>query len=131
MTSIHAELLSFLDAHDGQLPEGSLAEVAASVELGPARLEAKANSAEQFVDGPVVGFFGFLRPNAERNAEKARAAAEEAAAAAAALRRAAKPGPSGAVVGGAIAVIVAAGAALLLGGDAVAPSGGEKASGAP
>ena len=99
-------------------------EVCDKADLLVERLEAKADSAERFVDGPVVGFFGFLRPNAERNAEKARAAAEEAAAAAAALRRAAKPGPSGAVVGGAIAAIVAAGAALLLGGDAVAPSGG-------
>ena len=99
-------------------------EVCDKADLLVERLEAKADSAEQFVDGPIVGFFGFLRPNAERNAEKARAAAEEAAAAAAALRRAAKPGPSGAVVGGAIAAIVAAGAALLLGGDAVAPNGG-------
>ena len=99
-------------------------EVCDKADLLVERLEAKADSAEQFVDGPIVGFFGFLRPNAERNAEKARAVAEEAAAAAAALRRAAKPGPSGAVVGGAIAAIVAAGAALLLGGDAVAPNGG-------
>jgi hypothetical protein len=99
-------------------------EVCDKADLLVERLEAKADSAEQFVDGPIVGFFGFLRPNAERNAEKARAAAEEAAAAAAALRRAAQPGPSGAVVGGAIAAIVAAGAALLLGGDAVAPNGG-------
>ena len=103
-------------------------EVCDKADLLVERLEAKADSAERFVDGPVVGFFGFLRPNAERNAEKARAAAEEAASAAAALRRAAKPGPSGAVVGGAIAAIVAAGAALLLGGDAVAPSAGAGAA---
>ena len=104
-------------------------EVCDKADLLVERLEAKADSAERFVDGPIVGFFGFLRPNAERNAEKARAVAEEAASAAAALRKSAKPGPSGAVVGGAIAAVVAAGAALLLGGDAIAPSGG--AAGAP
>ena len=54
------------------------------------RLERKAEGAEAFVDGPVCGFFGFLKPNAIRNAEKARAAADEAAAAAAALRRASR-----------------------------------------
>ena len=47
------------------------------------RLEAKADSAEAFVDGPVCSFLSFLKPNAIRNAEKARATAEEAAAAAA------------------------------------------------
>lgn len=75
------------------------------------RLEAKADSAEDFVDGPICAFFGFLKPNAIRNAEKARATAEEAAAAAAALRRAAAGGPGGGVIAGAIAAIVAAGAA--------------------
>ena len=81
------------------------------------RLEAKADSAEDFVDGPICAFFGFLKPNAIRNAEKARATAEEAAAAAAALRRAAAGGPGGGVIAGAIAAIVAAGAAaIILGG---------------
>ena len=81
------------------------------------RLEAKADSAEAFVDGPICAFFGFLKPNAIRNAEKARATAEEAAEAAAALRRAAAGGPGGGVIAGAIAAIVAAGAAaVVLGG---------------
>ena len=62
------------------------------------RLEAKADSAEAFVDGPICAFFGFLKPNAIRNAEKARAAAEEAAAAAAALAEPPRAGPGGGVI---------------------------------
>jgi hypothetical protein len=78
---------------------------------------AKADSAEEFVDGPVCSFLGFLKPNAIRNAEKARATAEEAAAAAASLRRAAAGGPGGAVVAAGIAFLVAVGAAaVVLGG---------------
>jgi hypothetical protein len=81
------------------------------------RLEAKADSAEAFVDGPICGFFGFLKPNAIRNAEKARAAAEEAAAAAAELRRKAKGGAGNATVAAGAAVLVLAGAAaVVLGG---------------
>ena len=72
------------------------AELCDKADLLVERLEAKADSAEAFVDGPICAFFGFLKPNAIRNAEKARAAAEEAAAAAAALRRAAAGGPAAA-----------------------------------
>jgi hypothetical protein len=92
-------------------------EICDKADLLVERLEAKADSAEQFVDGPIVGFFGFLKPNAERNAEKARAVADAAADAAAQLRKAATGGGNGALIAG--AVIVAAGAALLLlvGGD--------------
>ena len=94
-------------------------EICDKADLLVERLEAKADSAEQFVDGPIVGFFGFLKPNAERNAEKARAVADAAADAAAQLRKAATGGGNGALIAGAVAVIVAAGAALLLlgGGD--------------
>ena len=91
------------------------------------RLEAKADSAEAFVDGPICGFFGFLKPNAIRNAEKARAAAEEAAAAAE-LRRKAKGGAGNAAVAAGAAILVLAGAAaVVLGGGVdgvVTPSGG-------
>ena len=72
------------------------AELCDKADLLVERLEAKADSAEAFVDGPICAFFGFLKPNAIRNAEKARAAAEEAAAAAAALRRAAAAAPAAA-----------------------------------
>ena len=58
------------------------------------RLEAKADSAEAFVDGPVCSFLSFLKPNAIRNAEKARAAADEAAEAAAARFVASVGGPA-------------------------------------
>ncbi|ACO63843.1 predicted protein [Micromonas commoda] len=93
------------------------AELCDKADLLVERLEAKADSAEAFVDGPICAFFGFLKPNAIRNAEKARAAAEEAAAAAAALRRAAAGGPGGGVIAGAVAALVAAGAAaVVLGG---------------
>ena len=94
-------------------------EICDKADLLVERLEAKADSAEQFVDGPIVGFFGFLKPNAERNAEKARAVADAAADAAAQLRKAATGGGNGALIAGAVAVIVAAAAALLLlvGGD--------------
>ena len=86
------------------------------------RLEAKADSAEAFVDGPVCSFLSFLKPNAIRNAEKARATAEEAAAAAAALRRAAKGGAGGAAVAAGVAALVAAGAAaVVLGSSGDAP----------
>eukprot|EP00740_Mantoniella_antarctica_P001039 CAMPEP_0181391898 /NCGR_PEP_ID=MMETSP1106-20121128/26293_1 /TAXON_ID=81844 /ORGANISM="Mantoniella antarctica, Strain SL-175" /LENGTH=573 /DNA_ID=CAMNT_0023512965 /DNA_START=195 /DNA_END=1916 /DNA_ORIENTATION=+ len=61
-----------------------------------AKLEAKADDAEAFVDGPVVSFLFFIKANAIRNAEKSRAIADEAAAAAAALRR-----PAGGLGGGA------------------------------
>ena len=80
------------------------------------------------MDGPICGFFGFLKPNAIRNAEKARAAAEEAAAAAAELRRKAKGGAGNAAVAAGAAVLVLAGAAaVVLGGGVdgvVTPSGG-------
>ena len=89
------------------------------------RLERKAEGAEAFVDGPVCGFFGFLKPNAIRNAEKARAAADEAAAAAAALRRASAGGPSGGLVAGIVAALVAVGAAAVVLGGGGGGGGGD------
>lgn len=115
------------DLNECETPEEK-EELCDKADLLAERLETKADSAEQFVDGPIVGFFGFLKPNAERNAEKARAVAEEAAQAAFKLRKSASGGGNTAVVAGAVAVIVAAGAALLLGGDVVTVPGGSTPS---
>jgi hypothetical protein len=81
-----------------------------------ARLELKAEAAENFLDSPVVNFLFFLKPTAEKNAEKARADAETASAAARSLRSAASSpiaGPGAAIAAAVVAVIAAA--ALLLG----------------
>ena len=93
------------------------AELCDKADLLVERLEAKADSAEAFVDGPICAFFGFLKPNAIRNAEGRARRPRRAAAAAAALRRAAAGGPGGGVIAGAVAALVAAGAAaVVLGG---------------
>ena len=56
---------------EATLKEHGLSHVAKEREMVE-RLEAKADSAEAFVDGPICAFFGFLKPNAIRNAEKAK-----------------------------------------------------------
>ena len=40
-------------------------------------MAAKAEAAEAFVEGAICSFLGFLKPNAIRNAERARDAADE------------------------------------------------------
>ena len=82
------------------------------------RLVSKAEAAEKFANGPVVGLFFFLKPGAIKSAERAAEVADLAEATAARVRSAAERGDgiSGIVIGAIAATILVGGGAALLGG---------------
>jgi hypothetical protein len=97
------------------------------------RLVRKAEAAEKFANGPVVGVLFFLKSGAIKSAERAAEVAELAEATAAQVRSAAERGDgiSGAVIGAIAATVLVGGGAALLGGSLLggdnAPSSGPKA----
>ena len=97
------------------------------------RLVRKAEAAETFANGPVVGVLFFLKPGAIKSAERAAEVAELAEATAAQVRSAAERGDgvSGVLVGAIAATVLIGGGAALLGGSLLggdnAPSSDSKA----
>merc|ERR1712216_792750 len=117
---------------EGLSKEEKLA-IADEAEAFAERLVRKAEAAEKFANGPVVGVLFFLKSGAIKSAERAAEVAELAEATAAQVRSAAERGDgiSGAVIGAIAATVLVGGGAALLGGSLLggdnAPFSGPKA----
>mmetsp|Transcript_6729 Transcript_6729/g.22068 ORF Transcript_6729/g.22068 Transcript_6729/m.22068 type:complete len:223 (+) Transcript_6729:406-1074(+) len=99
-------------------PDEKLA-LADEAEAFAERLVRKAEAAEKFATGPIVGLLFFLKSGAEKQAVRARETADLAEAEASRVRSAATSGGNGALIGGIAALVVVGGAAAVVLGNGV------------